>query len=307
MPLISNPASAIPARLQGLHLFHYDGAPCAQRVRFVLGEKGLRRGREERFDAVSDAAVRAEDNRWVSRSVSLAKRDHMSQTYAEIHPDMVVPALVHDGRLYLESLDIIEYLDDAFGGPRLIPTEASLRSAVFERVEQAKVLHLSIRYVTFRWGLGGLARLSLAERQKLADLARNGNDGENLVQFYNGYSNRSIPEAVYENHLQQLYSAFCEVDSTLSDGRPFLTGDALTIADAFWAMKILRLIECGYPVHTQHPALYRWYASIAARPSFRNEVMGKNRLASGAFRLKAGVESLLGIGLRRAVQQAAFA
>jgi len=34
---------------------------------------------------------------------------------------MVVPALVYDGKLYLESMDIIQYLDQAFGGSPFIP------------------------------------------------------------------------------------------------------------------------------------------------------------------------------------------
>ena len=50
MTRVENPKSPIVAKLEGVHLFHYDGAPCAQRVRFALHEKGLVRGREGRFD-----------------------------------------------------------------------------------------------------------------------------------------------------------------------------------------------------------------------------------------------------------------
>ncbi|MEO1935204.1 MAG: glutathione S-transferase N-terminal domain-containing protein, partial [Myxococcales bacterium] len=147
------------------------------------------------------------------------RKDHMTQTYAEIHPNMVVPALAHDGDLYLESMDIIEYLDEAFGGAPLIPTEPSLRAATMKRVEQAKELHRSIRYVTFHWGLGRLAMLNPKERRQLTELAHQGEDGENLVSFYEGYSNRTIPEAVYCDHLAKLYEAFREVNAELKDGR----------------------------------------------------------------------------------------
>jgi hypothetical protein len=37
MTKIENPKSPIVGRLEGLHLFHFDGAPCAQQVRFALG------------------------------------------------------------------------------------------------------------------------------------------------------------------------------------------------------------------------------------------------------------------------------
>ncbi len=305
MPRVDNPTSPIPGVLEGLHLFHFDGAPCAQRVRFALGEKGLARGREEPFDDVTATAVRGEPGRWVSRVVSLVKKDHMTQTYAQIHPNMVVPALVHDGVLYLESLDIIEYLDQAFAGTPLIPQEPSLRQATMERVALAKELHRSIRYVTFHWGLGRLAMLNQKERQHLEQLASQGNDSEGLVTFYEGYSSRSIPESVYVEHLQTLYSAFQELDAQLADGRTFLMSDDLSIADAFWSMKILRLLECGYPVQRHHPALFDWYQRVYARPSFQNEVMGRNRLTNRAFRLKARIESLLGNGLKQAVETVA--
>lgn len=302
MPRIEQPRSAIPGALEGLHLFHFDGAPCAQRVRFALGEKGLARGREERFDSVEPTAVAGEPGRWVSRIVSLVRKHHMTRAYAEIHPDMVVPALVHDGNLYLESLDIIEYLDEAFGGARLIPKAPTLRSAAMNRVEQAKELHRSIRYVTFHWGLGRLAMLNPNERRQLAELAHQGADGEDLVAFYEGYSNRAIPDTVYRDHLTRLYSAFQEVDAELGDGRQFLVSDELSIADAFWAMKILRLLECGYPIQDHHPELHRWYQSVYARPSFQNEVMGRNRLANRVFRTKASLENLFGKGLKQAVE-----
>ena len=42
--IITNPESPLPAKLHGLHLFHDGIATCAQRVRFVLAEKGLSRG-----------------------------------------------------------------------------------------------------------------------------------------------------------------------------------------------------------------------------------------------------------------------
>lgn len=305
MPRIDAPRSPIPCQLEGLHLFHFDGAPCAQRVRFALGEKGLRRGREERFDDVSSDAVSGEEGCWVSRVVSLVRKDHMTPAYAAIHPNMVVPALVRDGVLYLESMDIIEYLDQAFGGPLLVPQDPAVKAATMKRVEQAKVLHLSIRYVTFHWGLGRLAMLGTRERQQLKTLAGQGNDGENLVAFYDAYSSRRIPQAVFDDHLVRLFRAFEEVDDVLSDGRRFLMSDDLTIADPFWAMKVLRLIECGYPIEAHHPRLYEWYQRIYQRPSFQNEVMGKNHFAHRAFCLKAGIENLFGAGLKQAVERIA--
>jgi len=305
MPLIDDPRSTIPAALEGLHLFHFDGAPCAQRVRFALGEKGLARGREEAFADSSPSAVKGEPGRWVSRVVSLPKKQHMTQTYADIHPNMVVPALVHDGKLVLESMDIVQYLDDAFGGAALIPEQEELRAATLQMVEKAKDLHRSIRYVSFRWGLGKLAVLNSKERDQLAVLANQGADGENLVTFYDGYSKRSIPQSVYRDHLKKLYDAFIALDIELGDGRQFLMGDDVTIADAFWSMKILKLLEVGYPIERYHPNIAAWFERIYTRPSFQNEVMSNNIWMNRFFRVKSSIEKVCGLGLGKTLSDIA--
>ena len=307
MAKVDQPVSLIPGQLKGLHLFHFDAAPCAQRVRFALGEKGLSRGREEQYADVSSRAVQAQECRWVSRRVNLSKKEHMTDVYAEIHPNMVVPALVHDGILHLESLDIITYLDEAFGGDALIPKDAELNKRTMARVEEAKKLHLSLRYVTFYWGLGRLAMLNRKEQKNLARIASKGNDQEKLMIFYDGYSNKTVEKSVYVEHLILLNKALHQCNEAMADGRQFFMCDEVTIADPFWAMKILRLLECGYPVAEQHPRVYAWYQRMYQRPSFQNEVMAKNRLSNRFFHAKSKFESVLGIGLKKEVKALAAA
>ncbi len=270
-------------------------------MRFVLGEKGLKRGREEKFDADTQDAAQAQEGHWISRSVSLIKKENMTQSYADIHPNMVVPALVHDGRLYLESMDIIEYLDQAFGGAPFVPAESPLRENTLALVQLAKELHLSLRYVSFRWSLGRLAMLNPKESQHLKTLASQGKDEENLVSFYDAYSNNGIPQSVFDEHLLKLYTAFKDLDTQLGDGRQFLMGDNISIADVFWSMKMLRLIETGYPFKKLHPALYEWYQRMYARPAFQNEVMGRNRTLNRVWRSKAAIERAFGVGLSKAL------
>ena len=271
-------------------------------MRFALHEKGLARGREVKFDAQDPASCAGEVGKWVSRRVSLVKKDHMTPAYAQIQPNLVVPALVHDGVLHIESMDIIEYLDDTFEGTPLIPKhDPQLMNDAQALTDLGKSLHRSIRFVTFRWGLRGLARLSKKEEAHLRTLLENAEDGEQLVSFYEGYDDQSIPEAVYLEHLDKLNTAFSQHEQRLQDGRAFLTGNDLTMADIIWAMKTLRLTECDYPFDTSFPAYAAWYQRVSQRPSFQEGVLGKHRLMSAAFRAKANIEQLFGIGLRKEV------
>lgn len=303
MPKMENTKSALVPMLSGLHLFHFDGAPCAQRVRFALAEKGLVRGREVRFDADDPQALTGENGAWVSRTVSLIKKEHLSATYAQIQPNMVVPALVHDGTLYTESMDIIEYLDEAFGGEPLVPSDEQTRSDAMALVELGKKLHVSLRYVTFHWGVGRLGKLNTSEEAKLSELVALGNDEEKLIEFYSSYDQDLIPDEVYFQHLADFYQAFTDIGKRFIDGRKFLTGDSLSIADVIWAMKVMRLDECGYPFSTHHPQVWAWFTRIRNRPAFQQGVMSNHKGMNRAFRIKSRVENALGFGLKQAVNK----
>ncbi|MEZ5559197.1 MAG: glutathione S-transferase family protein [Pseudomonadales bacterium] len=300
MPRIEHPASPLVPRLQGLHLFHFDGAPCAQRVRFALAEKGIRRGREVRFDAGDSESCAGEEGAWVSRQVSLIRKDHLTEAYALIQPNLVVPALVHDGVLHTESMDIVEYIDQRFGGEPLLPRDSDRAADVRALVALGESLHRSIRFVTFRWGLRDMGRLKPAEEEQLRRLLDGAHDGERLIEFYERYDSGTWDDGIFRGHLAALEAEFERLDRRLGDGRPFLTGASITMADVIWCMKVLRLDECGYPFRRNYPALWTWYRRIARRPAFREGVMGRHRAMNLAFRVKSRLENLFGVGLRQA-------
>lgn len=72
--------------MRGLHLFHFMLSNCSQRVRLGLEEKGLA---------------------WTSHHLNLAANEHVTSDYQRINPKGVVPTLVHDGQVVIESNDII--------------------------------------------------------------------------------------------------------------------------------------------------------------------------------------------------------
>lgn len=305
MPRIDSPPSDIVPKLRGIHLFHYDAAPCAQRVRFVLAEKGLIRGPDVRFDDVRPKACFAKSGTWGSRIVSLLKKDHFSEAYSNIQPNLVIPALVHDGVLYIESMDIIEYLDTALGGDRLVPgPEEGRYGDVQYLTELGKGLHQSIRYVSYRWSAGRLGKLGHHQQTNIQTLLSGKADGENLVEFYRNFSGDKIPFEVYRDHLRALARGFSELEQRLNDGRPFLTGEGLTMADAIWVMKVVRLEEMGYPTDELFPAVNEWHSRLSARPSYK-EVMAHTRTIHGIFKTKAWFEQRLDVGLPKTVRELA--
>ena len=84
-----------------LELYHNALSSCSQKVRIVLGEKGLD---------------------WKSHDIDLQGGQHDPE-YVTLNPNHVVPTLVHDGRVLIESTLINEYLDDAFPETPLRPAD----------------------------------------------------------------------------------------------------------------------------------------------------------------------------------------
>jgi glutathione S-transferase len=302
--IIDNPASPLPTKLRGLHLFHDGVATCAQRVRFVLAEKGFKRGDDVAWDSDAAATLAAPDDKtYVSRPVSIRRKQHMTAAYAGIQPNMVVPALVHDGVLHIESVDIIEYLERTWPTPALVPRDPDGAAACRDLVARAKALHRSIRFILFRWALPGSAgKLSPVKRDALRRLERE-DSPEQLADFYERYSTDAFADAVFVKHLRDLEVGFEHVDALLSDGRTWLLGDAFTMADIMWSLKMMRLWEVRYPFETHFPALGAWYARATSRPSFREAVWRDTRRMSTVVRTWSAACQLFGGGVRQVARR----
>jgi len=94
----------------GLVLHHYWRSSASYRARIALNLKGL---------AYRIAPVHLlEDG---------GQQHHAG--YRAMNPQALVPTLVHAGHAIGQSLAIIEYLDEVFPGPRLLPTDPLQRAA----------------------------------------------------------------------------------------------------------------------------------------------------------------------------------
>ena len=90
-----------------LTLYHYWSSVCSQKARMCLIEKKIA---------------------WESRHVDIFAFENYSDWYTKLNPKNVVPTLVHDGRIIIESNVILEYLEDVFPQVRLRPEDAYERA-----------------------------------------------------------------------------------------------------------------------------------------------------------------------------------
>ena len=92
-----------------MKLYTYFHSSASYRVRIALNWKGI--AHEEAF-------------------VHLQKAEHLAAAFKAVNPAGLVPALEDAGKVLTQSLAILEYLDEVYPGPRLIPSDPFERAYV---------------------------------------------------------------------------------------------------------------------------------------------------------------------------------
>jgi glutathione S-transferase len=159
--------------------------------------------------------------------------------YADRHPFGRIPAFEHAGFRLYESSAISRYVDEAFPGPALQPTEPKRRA----RLNQIIAILDNYAYRPLVWDIF-VERVRAPASGRMPD--------EELIAA-------ALPRArVCLTALQEL----------MGDG-PWLCGTSLTLADLHAApmFAYFRLASEGHDLLTRHSGLQRWWERIAERPS----------------------------------------
>ncbi|WP_286828270.1 MULTISPECIES: glutathione S-transferase family protein [Kordiimonas] len=247
MPIIKT-QSDLAGSLKGLHLFHFAMSNCSQRVRLLLEEKGLE---------------------WKSHHVDLSKNEHAAPWYQAINPAGLVPTLVHDGRVIVESVDIILYLEDCFQANPLAASGAAAAAKERDLLRKADDIQGTIKLLSHEFLFKPKRQMSLKQVAEFEKHHRNRELVEFSRAFSKGFDANRIGESV--KHMQSV----CEEleQSLVSSGGQWLLGDMITQADLTWIVNIHRLDLMRWNF-SRTPMLRKWLDAFRDRPSFRAAVRG---------------------------------
>jgi glutathione S-transferase len=240
MPIINTDNPDL-TKLQGLHLWHAGLSTCSQRVRIALAELEL--GFE-------------------SHIVNLHAGENASEWYQAIHPDGVVPALVDDGRLVVESVDIIDFLDQKQATPQLTPIDNDQKEIMYALMKRADKAQKHLKLLTFEYLFSAAPAM----------------DDEKAREFQTNHSNEWLKafhrefRAGFDRERVSLSATatdkdFKYLDQLLSDGGEFLAGPTFSLADIAWTPNFHRFDLIGWPFE-RYPDLQNWFSRICARPSY---------------------------------------
>ena len=244
MPLIETSNEKVKS-FTGLHLYHFWLSSCSQRVRIVLAEKGLD---------------------WKSHEIDLEKMEHATPEYQSIHPHGVVPALVHDGQVIIESIDIIDYLDTIYPEPPLRPSSEASVTEMHKWMQDADGAQHSIKTLTHEF----LFKQNVMPPAVFDEFEQRHNS-EELVDFMRVWSSENgIPKDEIESELKLQHNFFEQLNDAL-DGKDWLVDDMFTLADIAWISNVRRLDLLHYPLDI-HPNLLAWYKRFQEKPSYVNGI-----------------------------------
>lgn len=231
-----------------LTFYDNDFSTCAQKVRLTLHEKGAN---------------------WNTHWLDLRAGDQHKPEYLKLNPNGVVPTIIDDGDVIIESSIIIQYLDDTLSqAPLLTPSAPLQRARMRAWLQRTDTgLHADI---------GGLS-IAVAFRHEIMAKTKT---PEGLEAFLAASPNpavrdrlRSVIELGVANPffkvgLRNWLRAVGDVENVLGQS-DYIAGPNYSLADIALLPYILRLDHLGVlaPLANDHPQTMRWYENARARPA----------------------------------------
>jgi glutathione S-transferase len=240
---------------KGLHVLHFTGSSCSQKLRIFLNLKAIP---------------------WRSHAIDLPGHENFQPWFLGINPRGLVPVLIDDGAVHIESNDIIQYLEKKFPTPKLIP--AGHEDEVAALLKHEDDLHLDLRTLSFRFVFAppGPPKPSAALDSYMANgtgTVRGAKDHEKQVQI--DFWQRAAKEGFTDDRARasalKFRSEFEALDKTLAK-QPFLLGGDLSVLDIAWLIYQNRLSLAGYPFERLHPHVHTWAEKLRAMPEFAKEI-----------------------------------
>ena len=234
-----------------LKLYHNDMSTCSQKVRFLLAEKGVE---------------------WEGVELDLRRGDQLQPEFLKFNPKGLVPVLDHDGHIVTESNIILEYLNDVYTDPQLLPADPAGRAKTrwwMKKLDDG--IHLEVVVLSF----------AIAFRHQLikacgSDEALEKHFAAIRDPYIQEVQRRVVPEGTeaprFAQSIRQFEKLLIDMNEALA-AHPWLVGDSLTLADIAYSPYVTRLDHLGLRgMWDDKPNFAGWYERLAQTSGYREGV-----------------------------------
>ncbi|MBM4263276.1 MAG: glutathione S-transferase family protein [Deltaproteobacteria bacterium] len=226
-------------------LYHNDMSVCAQKVRMTLAEKSLP---------------------WENHHLDLRAGDQQKPEYLKLNPNAVVPTIVDDGKVIVESTVICEYLDDAYPEPPLRPKAADERARMRLWTKQLdEGVHaatstlsngMAFRHQKLAWG-----------KERLEEFHRNMPDAKRREQSWENIT-KGVEEHFFIDAAKRFDKLLGDMEEALSRNS-WLSGKEFSLADIGYAPYITRLDHLQLQFFGEgRPHIPAWYERLRERHGY---------------------------------------
>ena len=183
----------------------------------------------------------------------------------------MAPTLVHNGQAVVESSVINEYLEEVFPQRPLLPRDpferARVRSLV--RLDDGKMQE-AFRAPTFNLLIK--PRFAGASEADLDDIA-----AKHPQKWVGAYWKKAmlgpVDHAAVERSFADLRDVMAKLDSLLRDGRPWLGGEAVSLAECSFVSLVDRTEQLGRAdLFDAFAHLSAWRERLKARPAYGDAI-----------------------------------
>ena len=228
-----------------LELYHNGVSVCSQKVRLALAEKG---------------------QAFTSHLLDLRAGDQQKPDYLKLNPNAVVPTIIHDGHVIIESNVIAEYIAEVFPGTPLNGADALTRTRMRVWTKQLdEGIHQLTSVISFAIGfrhqlLAKPRDEALAVLSKIPDPFRR---ERQLDVFENGVESSHFAPAI-----KRFDKMLTDMERDLSR-HTWLAGTDYTLADLAFTPYVTRLdhLQMAW-MWDKRPKVASWYATVRARPCY---------------------------------------
>jgi glutathione S-transferase len=227
-----------------IELYHGRTSVCSVKARLALAEKKVD---------------------FESRLLTL-RGDQFDPAYMELNPNAVVPTLVHDGNVVIESTVIMHYVNDRFPGPQLVPGDPVARAKMHMTTKMMdEYVHNCCTVLTFATA-NRQTLLQMSPEALEAELAKS--PSRTRAEAKRQVTRHGLDAPIVVDALRQHRKLIDSIAAAMKAG-PYIAGAEYSLADTaatpyIWRLGMLKLGR----MWDDRPAVAAWYERMRQRPSF---------------------------------------
>ena len=230
-----------------LELYHAGLTTCSKKSRLCLKEKGLP---------------------YKSHFVALNKFEHHDPAYLKLNPNGLVPTLVHDGTVIIESGVINEYLDEVFAEKPLRPQDPVTRAKMRVFCKMADEYGLPATRIP-TWTRTKQAQLKEMSQSDFDKAVAETPLIDHRLKLQALKGEGSFTKKEFEEAYGKMDYVFDRCEAALAEGGLWLVGDLYTLADIAILPYVFAFREVRPELMQNHPKTAAWYERNMARPAVK--------------------------------------